>query len=49
VVDLIAAPLVQVPVAGEAQGEAVAWLPDGSGYLTVGEDDAPVLSATTCN
>lgn len=46
--ELLRAPLVSVPVALEAQGEAVAFLPDGRGYLTVSEGNGPTLSRVAC-
>jgi hypothetical protein len=45
---LLAAPVVEVPVAVETQGEAVGFLPDGRGYLTTSEGDAPPLDLVTC-
>ena len=37
-----------VPVAGEAQGEAIAWTRSGEGYLTVSEGANPDLHAVQC-
>ncbi|MEO8701040.1 MAG: hypothetical protein ABI867_13410 [Kofleriaceae bacterium] len=46
--ELLAAPLRQVPVAAEAQGEAIAWRVDGTGYVTVSEGNSAVLAETSC-
>ncbi|MBM4362412.1 MAG: hypothetical protein FJ104_07005, partial [Deltaproteobacteria bacterium] len=37
-----------VPVAGEPQGEAVTYLADGRGYLTVSEGASPALNLASC-
>jgi len=47
--ELLAATPVGVPVASEAQGEAVAYAPDGRSYLTVSEGNRPQLSRVVCN
>jgi hypothetical protein len=44
---LAGAPCV-VPVAGEVQGEAIAWTRSGEGYLTVSEGTNPDLHAVQC-
>lgn len=51
VAQLLAAPLVKVPVPQETQGEAVAYAPDGRGYFTVSEEPggaAPKLMRVAC-
>lgn len=48
IAQLLARPAVAVPVAIEAQGEAVAYLPDGRAYLTVSEGAAPQLTRVSC-
>jgi hypothetical protein len=48
IADLLQAPMTSVPVATEGQGEAVAFLLDGRGYLTVSEGASPRLSRVTC-
>ena len=48
IAELLSAALTPVPVASEVQGEAVAWLPDGRGYLTVSEGAATTLSRAVC-
>jgi hypothetical protein len=37
-----------MPVAEEAQGEAVAWLPSGWGYLTMSEGEGASMHRVTC-
>jgi hypothetical protein len=49
IADLLGATPTPVPVATEVQGEAIAWLPDGRGYLTVSEGTNATLSRVTCN
>ncbi|MBA3461760.1 MAG: hypothetical protein H0T46_17480 [Deltaproteobacteria bacterium] len=52
IAQLVAAPKKSVPSATEAQGEAVAYLPDGRSYLTVSEEPggaAPQLKRVACN
>ena len=49
IAELVASPPQMVPVASEAQGEAVTYLPDGRGYLTVSEGANPQLSKVVCN
>ena len=44
----LAARPCEVPVADEMQGEAVAWLADGSGYVTMSEGEAEELHVVTC-
>ncbi|MFT3697609.1 MAG: hypothetical protein QM831_30980 [Kofleriaceae bacterium] len=44
VVDLIGGALATMPVAAEAQGEAVAYSADGHAYFTTSEGEDPVLS-----
>jgi hypothetical protein len=41
-------PVAEVPAASEMQGEAVAWLPSGRGYMTASEGANPKLFATSC-
>lgn len=41
-------PHVVVPVAGEVQGETVAWRSDGAGYFTVSEGAGMALSFSGC-
>ena len=41
--ELLASPLIDVPVAVEPQGEAVAWRPDGAAYFTISEGVDPTL------
>ena len=48
IASLLAMPLEAVPVASEPQGEAVAFLRDGRGYVTVSEGTAPALERVTC-
>ena len=51
IADLLAAPLVKVPVALEVQGESVAYTPDGRGYFTVSEEPSgtePKLMRVSC-
>lgn len=48
IADLLLAAPTTAPVAIEAQGEAIAWLPDGRGYLTVSEGQSAALSRVTC-
>ncbi len=45
---LLSATPTIVPVAPELQGEAVAWLPDGRGYLTVPEGSSAAISRVAC-
>ncbi len=40
----LAAPPCVLPVATEIQGEAIAFMPDGSGFFTVSEGNSPPLS-----
>jgi hypothetical protein len=49
IADLLSATPTPVPVATETQGEAIAWLPDGRGYLTVSEGTNATISRVTCN
>ena len=49
IAELVATAPLMVPVATEIQGEAVAYLPDGRGYLTVSEGTSPQLSKVVCN
>lgn len=52
IAQLVAAPKKSVPSATEAQGEAVAYLPDGRSYLTVSEEPGgatPQLKRVACN
>ena len=52
IAQLVASPKKTVPSATEAQGEAVAYLPDGRSYLTVSEEPggaAPQLKRVACN
>lgn len=49
IADLLGATLTPAPAATELQGEAIAWLPDGRGYLTVSEGANATLSRVTCN
>ncbi len=46
--DLLQATMTARPVAAEVQGEAIAWLPDGRGYLTVSEGANATLSRVSC-
>lgn len=48
VVTLLQTPTVRVPVADEAQGEAVGFAGDGRSYVTTGEGVSPVLSRVSC-
>jgi hypothetical protein len=38
----------QLPLADEVQGEAVAWLPDGDGFVTIGEGPHPAINVASC-
>lgn len=38
----------EMPVADEKQGEAVAWMPSGNGYVTVSEGVGAALNVVTC-
>lgn len=49
IAELVATAPQMVPVASEAQGEAVTYLPDGRGYLTVSEGTNPALQKVVCN
>lgn len=42
--ELLASPLVEMPVAAEQQGESVAWSVDGRAYFTTSEGANPPLS-----
>ena len=48
VASLLALPRTFVPAASEPQGEAVAYLPDGRGYLTTSEGVSSALSRAVC-
>ena len=37
-----------VPVALEMQGEAVAWLRSGAGYVTISEGGSPSVNVVAC-
>lgn len=39
----------QAPAGTEAQGEAIGFLPDGSGYVTIGEGAAPAITTFTAS
>jgi hypothetical protein len=43
VADALAGPRCRLPLASEAQGEALAWAADGSGFYTVSEGNRPML------
>lgn len=38
----------ELPLADEAQGEAVAWLGDGEGIMTIGEGVSPPINVSEC-
>jgi hypothetical protein len=44
----LARPPCSLPVAGEQQGEAVAWALDGKGYVTVSEGAGAAIHVTAC-
>jgi hypothetical protein len=46
--EMLAGTPCSVPVALEMQGEAVAWLRSGAGYLTVSEGGSPALNGAAC-
>jgi hypothetical protein len=39
----------EVPVADEAQGETVAWLPSGDAYITLSEGEGATIYRVTCS
>jgi hypothetical protein len=49
IADLLTGTPTSRPVASETQGEAIAWLPDGRGYVTVSEGQSAALSRVVCD
>lgn len=49
VADALAGPLCAAPVASETQGEAVGWLADGMGYVTIGEGAGAKVNRVDCS
>ena len=47
--EALTGPACGLPVASETHGEAVTWLPDAAGILTVGEGLHPDINVTTCD
>ena len=48
VAEALRAPLCSLPIAHEDQGEAIAWLRAGKGFLTVGEGIGASVNLTRC-
>jgi hypothetical protein len=48
VAQALAGPACPMPVADEYQGEAIAWLPSGTGYMTVTEGSTPPIYLVEC-
>jgi hypothetical protein len=48
VADAISAPLCSLPIAHEDQGESVAWLASGKGFVTIGEGKGVAFNETLC-
>lgn len=49
VADAITADMCQLELAVETQGEAVTWLPDASGFVTIGEGAAAAVNFSDCS
>ena len=49
IAELLGTSLAMAPAPTELQGEAIAWLPDGRGYLTVPEGTNATISRVTCD
>lgn len=47
-VDAFAAAALSVPAETEVQGEAIAYLPDGGGFVTISEGKGPWINQTRC-
>jgi hypothetical protein len=48
VAEALAGDACQLPLAVEVQGEAVAWLAEGSGIMTIGEGVNPAINVSEC-